>query len=73
MNKRTSSCDGHHHNNHDWMNKVGSGCKSGCKNGCKNDYALNNGGRQCGMKNEICVHNVVARRDDEWVVEDHGV
>ncbi len=53
-------CYNHHHkNDHNWVNKVGSNCKSGCVS----DYAFDNGDRQHGAKNEIRIHNVVARPD----------
>jgi len=48
---------------------VGSDYKSNCKNDC----ALDDGGHQHGMKNEIYVHNLAARPDNKKLNGDHVI
>ncbi len=69
MDERIACCNHHHKKIHNWVNKVGTDCKSSCES----NYALDNGSHLRGMKNEICGHNVVARLDDLKLTEDRVI
>ncbi len=69
MDERIGCCSNHHYNDQDWENKV----RIKCESGCKSNYALDDGGHQRSMTNEICVHNLAARPDDEKLNGGHVI